>query len=222
MLIRLLLGFVVLGMAAGRISLFKQSLNVPALRKLGLVLKQPSLLLPKESHKSVSGIDPASLKKLGLRCVVFDKDQTLTLTYVDSLHESATDAVARVKDEFGPGCVAILSNSVGSCDDVGYLCAAETEKNMNLAVIRHVHKKPACLDEVLAHFSTHAPDLLPEQICVVGDRVLTDVLFANLNGMHAILVAPISVRQDHPIAAIIRILERRVLLPLIRFLLRHH
>lgn len=37
-----------------------------------------------------------------------------------------------------------------------------------------------------------------------GDRVLTDVMFANQYGMLSVLVAPLSIKTDHPIAVIIR------------------
>jgi phosphatidylglycerophosphatase GEP4 len=153
----------------------------------------------------------------GIRCVVFDKDQTLSLTYVDSLHSTAVRAVESSKLEFGPSGVAILSNSVGSSDDEGYQSAAETEEKMQLAVIRHARKKPDCLDEVLTHFASRlGTNIKAHEIAVVGDRVLTDVLFANLNGMLSVLVAPISIRTDHPIAVLIRGFERRVILPLLR------
>jgi hypothetical protein len=52
----------------------------------------------------------------------------------------------------------------------------------------------------------------------VGDRVLTDVLFANSHGMVSILVDPLSVWHDHPVAVVLRLLETRVLLPLLRWL----
>lgn len=37
-----------------------------------------------------------------------------------------------------------------------------------------------------------------------GDRVLTDVVFANQNRMLSVLVQPISFIRDHPIAVILR------------------
>jgi len=155
-------------------------------------------------------------KEFGIRCVVFDKDNTLSLCYVDELHESVRETVEQSKIIFGERCVAILSNSVGSCDDLDYKGAAETEQNMQLPVIRHVEKKPACLREVLAHFEHLTPELKASEICIVGDRVLTDVLFANLNGMLSVLVKPLSIRTDHPIAVVIRSFERWILLPFIR------
>ena len=53
---------------------------------------------------------------------------------------------------------------------------------------------------------------------ITGDRVLTDVVFANKFGMHSILVHPLSYLRDHPVAAIVRLLERGVLLPVLRLL----
>jgi phosphatidylglycerophosphatase GEP4 len=205
--------------ATGRgYSFVRQSLNVAALRQLGRTLREPSLLVPRISVKSASDLDMRRLKEEhGIRCVVFDKDQTLSLTYVDSLHSTAVRAVESSKLEFGPSGVAILSNSVGSSDDEGYQSAAETEEKMQLAVIRHARKKPDCLDEVLTHFASRlGTNIKAHEIAVVGDRVLTDVLFANLNGMLSVLVAPISIRTDHPIAVLIRGFERRVILPLLR------
>ena len=47
-----------------------------------------------------------------------------------------------------PSAVAILSNSVGSSDDVEFVGALEVEKVTSLPVIRHLQKKPQCIDEV--------------------------------------------------------------------------
>lgn len=52
-----------------------------------------------------------------------------------------------IKESFSPEAVAILSNSVGSSDDAKYEGAQNTERLMQIPVIRHEKKKPACLDE---------------------------------------------------------------------------
>ena len=54
------------------------------------------------------------------------------------------------KATFGSNAVSILSNSVGTEDDVGHVMADETERTMGIPVIRHKLKKPACLEEVIA------------------------------------------------------------------------
>jgi predicted HAD superfamily phosphohydrolase YqeG len=38
----------------------------------------------------------------------------------------------------------------------------------------------------------------------IGDRLLTDVVFANVNGMKSVLVGPLSYVRDHPAAIFIR------------------
>lgn len=76
-------------------------------------------------------------------------------TYVDQLHPNVIEKVNEVKIAF-PSAYAILSNSVGTLDDVEYRNAINTEKNTGIPVIRHKHKKPQCLDEVFIYiFSIH-------------------------------------------------------------------
>lgn len=99
---------------------------------------------------------------------------------------------------------------------------------MNLKIIRHRHKKPACREEVLSfchdsvsqaacdpcdkfHMTggedtpTSIP-LLPSQICIIGDRVLTDVVFGRNLGAYTILTGPLTtdMRLDHPTSVILR------------------
>jgi len=168
--------------------------------------------------KRLKDLDFSVAKSMGgVTCVIFDKDNTLTKTYSDELHEEVVDQVQEAKRIFGPEAVAILSNSVGSSDDKGYAGAALCESHLGLAVIRHEVKKPGCLTEVQQHFARATARIVAaNEILVVGDRLLTDVLFANLNGMQSVLVAPLCTRTDHPVAVIIRFLERRLLLPLVQ------
>lgn len=201
-------------------SFLRQAVNLPALRQLANVMRRPQLLVPHLSLDALSDLDLAQLRGRGVRVIVFDKDNTLTLTYVDELHASSRETIAGAISIFGAHGLAILSNSVGSCDDAGFAGATATEAALGLPVIRHELKKPSCLPEVLAHFEQtgRTAGLLPGQICMVGDRVLTDVLFANLAGMVSVLVRPLCTRTDHPVSVLIRAMERRLLLPLLRLL----
>jgi len=141
-----------------------------------------------------------------------------------------------------PGGIAILSNSAGSSDDEGWKMASKTEQNIGIPVIRHMVKKPGCINEVLTHFEQSLQkNILPQEICVVGkqpslntiiatisncylstaiiigDRVMTDVVFANQYNMLSVLVDPISHTRDHPVAMVFRILELHLLLPIIKW-----
>lgn len=227
----------------------RQSINLPALKKLGSLLRRPSLIIPNIRVKNLKDLDLASLKSKGIKYLVFDKDNTLTLTFKDELHDKVKGSIKEALEHF-PGNVAILSNSVGSSDDFGYKAAIETEKKIGIPVIRHKIKKPACMKEVRDHFEKRArkanefkvvdlSDPLtttairskqveecgdegvtvhPSEICMIGDRVLTDCVFANLNGMVSVLVSPLCLKSDHPVSVVIRFLEVRLLLPLLRIL----
>lgn len=104
--------------------------------------------------------------------------------------------------------MSILSNSVGTPDDVDYEGASLTTKNMDIPVIIHKHKKPAIdlMDEIIHHYriSMDIQSIRSSEMCMVGDRLLTDIVFANRMGMLSILVAPINSFRDHPIAVILR------------------
>ena len=61
-------------------------------------------------------------------------------------------------------------------------------------------------------------DIQANEIVMIGDRVLTDTVFANKNGMYSILVKPLCIKTDHPISVIFRFLERRLLMSIVRLL----
>ena len=61
-----------------------------------------------------------------------------------------------------------------------------------------------CLISKLAFWIVSISILHIATIPLAGDRVLTDVVFANQYGMLSVLVAPLSLAKDHPIAVIIR------------------
>jgi len=199
---------------------FRQTLNLPSLFKALSLFKSPHLAVPDISLSSLSQISASQLRAKGVTCIVFDKDNTLTYTYHDVLHPAVSQTVTELRHEFGSDALSILSNSVGSSDDgPEFLGAKATEASLAMSVIIHANKKPQCLQEVLQHYEGKLKrQVQPREICVIGDRVLTDVMFANMNGMVSVLVAPLSYIKDHPIASFIRLLERHVLLPWLRLL----
>lgn len=188
----------------------RQSVNLSALYQLRSLLLRPALLVPNFSIQSLNELNFDSLREQGIRAVVFDKDNTLTLTYKEELHPLVKPAVSKAMRTF-PDLVSILSNSVGSSDDKGFKGAHKTEVALGIPVICHTVKKPGCIDELLHHYRVRGTTLLPHQICVVGDRILTDVVFANLHGLLSIHVAPLSYLHDHPVSTAIRLIENLLL-----------
>lgn len=187
-----------------------QSINTRAILTLATVARKPSLLVPQISVATVSEINYRKLAALGVKAVVFDKDHTLTAPYESShIHPCASVGLNSALNVFGTENVAILSNSAGTMDDVDFLDAKQIEDELGLAVIRHQEKKPGGLQEVLDHFSIQDPT----EICMVGDRILTDVVFGNLYGMVTVHTQPLPLEdnKDNWTARLIRPLENTVL-----------
>lgn len=84
----------------------------------------------------------------------------------------------------------IVSNSAGTNSDSGQLDAKALQRNTGVNVLIHRTKKPGCSGEVYGHFQS-CPDSGIEhagQIAVIGDRLLTDVVMANLMGSWSIWI----------------------------------
>jgi len=189
-----------------------QSLNTAALKTLTTILLRPSLTVPHLSLLGVSYVDYAALRAhAGIRAVAFDKDNTLTAPYENFIHTDAAFGLSGAISAFGVENVAILSNSAGTADDENFRDALEIEEALGIAVIRHSTKKPGGMDEVLTHFGLTDP----AELCVVGDRLLTDVVFGNLHGCMTVHVLPLCKgadnAKDNKIAKIVRSIENAAL-----------
>lgn len=186
-----------------------QSVNLDALRQLRFLVRNPRLLVPHLIVETVDELDAERLYKAGVRAVVFDKDNTLTPPYSMRPTDGALRAIDRAVKVFGRENCAVLSNSAGSSDDPDYREAKALETNLGIQVIRHQRKKPACIDDV-----TGALNHDRQAIAVVGDRLLTDVFFANFFHMVAIHTKPITLAGDNGPAMVLRFLENHLILPL--------
>jgi phosphatidylglycerophosphatase GEP4 len=171
-----------------------QSLNTKALATLAYVLRHPTILVPHVSVANVSELNYKAMKEgAGIRAIVFDKDNTLTAPYGLVVHKDAARGLESAKEIFGSENVAIMSNSAGTKDDPGYEDAKKIEAALGIAVIRHDDKKPGGLDEVLSHFNMDDPAAL----CMIGDRLLTDVVFGNLYSMLTVHTLPLCKGADN-------------------------
>jgi phosphatidylglycerophosphatase GEP4 len=174
-----------------------QSLNTKAMYTFAtVVLRRPNLMIPHVSVATISDIDFVSLKQYtDIRAVIFDKDHTITSPYANNIQN-----------------VAILSNSAGTNDDTDYKDAIQMESSLGIPVIRHVAKKPGGIEEVMHHFSETVSH--PTQLCIVGDRVLTDIVFGNLHNMFTIHTAafpPSDNHKDNWTAQLFRPMENKVI-----------
>lgn len=161
--------------------------------------------IPHVRAKSVDQIDFKKLHGLGLRYIVFDKDNTLTEPYARTFFNGNIESaiLKECKVAFGAANVAVLSNSVGSKDDPGYAEAERVEGSLKLPVIKHKYKKPAVHEDIMRHFNAREEHL----VAIVGDRILSDVVLGNSQGMFTIYVDPLHVAGENKIVKLVRRFE---------------
>ena len=85
----------------------------------------------------------------------------------------------------------IVSNTAGATSyDVTGKLASEVEKSTGVNVLPHSVKKPGCGDEIMSYFRQHPETGVtsPRHIAVVGDRLATDMMLANMMGSWGIWV----------------------------------
>ncbi|MFK7695098.1 YqeG family HAD IIIA-type phosphatase [Paenibacillus sp. HJGM_3] len=152
-------------------------------------------LIPRLSVRSIYEIDLQALRQAGVRGIITDLDNTL----VGAKHPSATPELSnwlRKVTAMGFQVVIVSNNNelrVSRFSDplsIPYISAARKPGN---APFRRAIRMMG---------------LNPEQVCVIGDQMLTDVLGGNRLGLHTILVVPISPKDEGFFTRINRRIER--------------
>eukprot|EP01083_Nonionella_stella_P082030 226360_1 len=217
-----------------------QSINTKALLTLASVVRRPYIAAPHVHVPTISDVNYQSMRDhCGIKAILFDKDNTITAPYENTIHERAAVGLQNALDVFGHENVAILSNSAGTKDDKDYEDAIQIERDLGINVIRHDEKKPGGLNEVLQHFARQGQGnrnedvsedaegngngienengqsdaLDASELCMVGDRLLTDIVFGNLHGMLTVHCLPLCSgdenKGDNKIASIVRTVENK-------------
>lgn len=86
-----------------------------------------------------------------------------------------------------PEKIIIVSNTAGTDYDSDYKQAHLLEKNTGVSVLKHSTKKPGCYEEILSYFKDQKV-CDPREIAIVGDRLFTDILMANIMGSTGIWI----------------------------------
>ncbi|KAN0098580.1 HAD-superfamily phosphatase [Hyaloscypha variabilis] len=171
--------------------------NVSATVNIFRLLARPTLCLP---HAIISTFNelPVPLSKaferyknVDIRAVVLDKDNCFAYPHSNTVHKQYEDNFKRLKEAYPGRRLLIVSNTAGasSMDPSGRL-ASEVEFSTGVPVLPHSTKKPGCGPEIMEYFRKHPETGVtrPEQVAVVGDRLTTDVMMANLMGSYAVWV----------------------------------
>eukprot|EP00741_Cyanophora_paradoxa_P000845 tig00000444_g816.t1 len=150
---------------------------------LRALLLEPHLGVPHQRVQHLSELRFDLLRKAGARGLIFDKDNTLTAPFIDEIHPAAREPLRRAEQVFGRDKIVVVSNSVGCRKDPPpHAQAKECERRTGLRIVRYGGTKPtAGAKEALAALGCAA-----HEVVVIGDRVLTDVVFGNKNGFFTV------------------------------------
>lgn len=144
--------------------------------------------MPHYYVKDITRIIPEVLKKIGIKAIISDCDNTLCTPF-DYEFIPGTEPKVRELIKAVDGRFRIVSNSIGT----GFYRneASELEEKLGLEVYRHFWKKPWGYKNAAAELGVKADEIL-----VIGDRTNTDIVFGNLLGALTILVQPYTGKND--------------------------
>lgn len=147
-------------------------------------------------QKSIHDISYSKLKKLGIKCLVFDLDNTIAFIDQSKITEDTKQLLLNIKKDFQ---IIIISNNTKKrvkpyantlqCD---YISSASKPLSKGFRKIRKQY-----------HLS-------PKQMCMIGDQIVTDIFGGNRYGMFTILVDPLG-KKDLKITSLNRLIERIIL-----------
>jgi len=153
-------------------------------------------LLPDMYKKNIYDINYEKLKGMGVKTLIFDFDNTLVEKGKVKDYEKFKEFFKKLKKDFN---VYIISNTIDKnkiekfskeCD-VKYVMFA-------LKPLSRGFKKVKELDK-----------MNPEEICMIGDQLFTDVWGSKRLGYHSVYLTPIA-KDEHLITKFNRLFERRV------------
>lgn len=143
-------------------------------------------------QKSILDINYNKLQKEGIKCILFDLDNTLAIVDLDSVSEEIEKKLKKLKKEF---CIIIVSNNFSK----------RIKKICNIIDIEFISFSMKPLSKGLSK-AMKKSGYRKEQTCIIGDQLISDVLGGKRLGIKTILVDPLS-KKDLKITKINRLLE---------------
>ncbi|KAI0023530.1 HAD-superfamily phosphatase [Xylariomycetidae sp. FL0641] len=174
------------------------NLNLSGFVNVFKLLTKPSLCLPHATVSTFADL-PSPLEKAfetregktTVKAVVLDKDDCFAYPETNEIYPAYLERFRELQKEYPGNRLLIVSNTAGATtyDTSGNL-AEELESATGTSVLAHRVKKPGCKDEIMAHFKRHpeAGVTHPSQVVVVGDRLMTDMMLANMMGSRGIWI----------------------------------
>lgn len=153
--------------------------------------------LPNEFVNNVYAITPEHLKNLGIKGIITDLDNTLVEWDRPLATPELTNWFRSMKDA-GIQITVVSNNNETR---VGKFC-----EPLGIPFI-HRARKPLAVSYKKAY---QLLNLKADEVCMIGDQLLTDVFGGNRQGIHTILVVPVA-STDGIWTRFNRMVERRIL-----------
>ena len=156
-----------------------------------------SLVRPWRRECAITDVDVDELAASGVRCVLFDRDNTVVPRDTGVAPEPVMDWICRVREAGIALCM--VSNNFHSQQ------VEASAAELGCAVVHHAMKPaPFAVRRALALVGVDASEAV-----LIGDQVFTDVMAGNLAGVRTILVEPQST-SDLWYTHIFRVFERAI------------
>lgn len=164
--------------------------NVSATLNVFRLMANPQLAAPQLVARNFGEISvPFSFSGAQVKAVVLDKDNCFAKAHDDKVWPAYQSKWEELRRCYPGKQLLIVSNSAGTNDDPNHAQAAILEKSLGVDVLRHSTKKPGCHVEIMDYFKKNGVTTDPREVAVVGDRLFTDVLMANMMCARAVWIS---------------------------------
>lgn len=192
-------------------------MNISATFNVLRLLANPQLSIP---HLTIPSFDkipiplafPTSITSTqpNIKAIVLDKDNCFAKDHDDKVWPEYQETFDKLRTHYPGASLLIVSNSAGTNDDINHAQAKILEEATGVKVLRHSTKKPGCHHEIMEYFINNGVCKVPEEVAVVGDRLFTDVLMANMMGAWSVWISNGVFRSESLICRIERELNNRM------------
>lgn len=170
------------------------------------ILYNPSLIRPKLIYQTFNDIPfPLNPK---IKAIVLDKDNCISYPHKTYIWEPYTDQWEKLKKYYPGKALLIVSNTAGSDDDFELNDSQNIEQRTGVHVLQHSTKKPGCYGEILKYFHDNKIVNSADEIVVIGDRLFTDIMMANLMGASGIWLKQGVSKSANPMMMFERFISR--------------
>lgn len=152
--------------------------------------------IPTAYKESVLDINYKFLRNKGIKCILFDLDNTLALVDHNTVSLEIKELLKKLADDFK---IIVISNNFKR--RIKYICDTIEVDYISFAM------KPSSkgFKKIQRKYGYRQ-----EEICIIGDQLISDILGGNRFGIKTILVEPLS-SKELKITKINRVLEKIIL-----------